>query len=483
MNRAGKPRNDIWVSPVVDSTDDTAAHAPTAGPRRVAGTLAWAFFGAWYALWMSNAAGYSWPASSAGSLTTTRFWYLGAFVLGAFFMALLRSNSPLFDKRLTCTLGALMILAGSIGVLFAQNAHAIYLLSSIAAGLGSAMLAAGVGEILGSLNSEQRSQLLIAGPTLAAAVFLIATSLQPIGLVFFALFLPPLSCALFLVDAKNNPRLVSAIRETPRREMTPRYLFGTALFGLVAGIMYGLVYLPIDPSMQFWNPFALAAGFFLLLITVVMLSRLSHSAPLGIRIAVAPLVMSGVLVLPYIGTSTSRIVQVAVAVGVLSYSIWFISEQTIIGSAAAAFSAAAGFGQLVGCLFGYMLVNQIMSTLDQRTLAALLSVYALVLSATWYLLRQVGPSSTRNKGSSEETASLINERIAVRYGLTPREKEVFALLAQGRSREYVRKTLMISDGTAKTHTNHIHQKLGIHSREELLDLVLDYSRRASDSAS
>ena len=56
-------------------------------------------------------------------------------------------------------------------------------------------------------------------------------------------------------------------------------------------------------------------------------------------------------------------------------------------------------------------------------------------------------------------------------GLTPRETEVLALLAQGRSIPYIRDELIISRETAATHAKHIYAKLGVHSRQELIDLA------------
>ena len=56
--------------------------------------------------------------------------------------------------------------------------------------------------------------------------------------------------------------------------------------------------------------------------------------------------------------------------------------------------------------------------------------------------------------------------------LTPRETEVLGLLARGRSVPYIRDALVISRETAATHTKHIYAKLGVHSRQELIDLVL-----------
>ncbi len=63
------------------------------------------------------------------------------------------------------------------------------------------------------------------------------------------------------------------------------------------------------------------------------------------------------------------------------------------------------------------------------------------------------------------------EELADQYKLTKREREVFALLAHGRSVPYIRDALIISKDTAATHTKHIYAKLGVHSRQELISMV------------
>ena len=55
--------------------------------------------------------------------------------------------------------------------------------------------------------------------------------------------------------------------------------------------------------------------------------------------------------------------------------------------------------------------------------------------------------------------------------LTPREIEVFMLLAQGRDRSYIQSELYISEATVKTHSQHIYAKLGVHNKQELISLV------------
>lgn len=61
--------------------------------------------------------------------------------------------------------------------------------------------------------------------------------------------------------------------------------------------------------------------------------------------------------------------------------------------------------------------------------------------------------------------------IAHTYNLTPREKEVFAMLARGRNREYIEEELVVSRNTVKAHVKHIYAKLNIHSHQQLIDLI------------
>lgn len=61
--------------------------------------------------------------------------------------------------------------------------------------------------------------------------------------------------------------------------------------------------------------------------------------------------------------------------------------------------------------------------------------------------------------------------IAERYGLTNRECEILGMLLQGRSRPYIRDTLYVSISTVDTHVRHIYAKVGVHNKQELIDLA------------
>jgi DNA-binding NarL/FixJ family response regulator len=57
---------------------------------------------------------------------------------------------------------------------------------------------------------------------------------------------------------------------------------------------------------------------------------------------------------------------------------------------------------------------------------------------------------------------------AVVAALTPRESEILALVARGRSNEEIAADLVISPHTAKTHVNRVMTKLGAHDRAQLV---------------
>ena len=54
---------------------------------------------------------------------------------------------------------------------------------------------------------------------------------------------------------------------------------------------------------------------------------------------------------------------------------------------------------------------------------------------------------------------------------SPRETEIALLIAQGRDSAHIEKKLFLSRSTVQTHRMHLYQKLDIHNRQELLDII------------
>ena len=97
-----------------------------------------------------------------------------------------------------------------------------------------------------------------------------------------------------------------------------------------------------------------------------------------------------------------------------------------------------------------------------------------VVSAAYLLVfpeRELLSLSPLLFGMSSESLDMRCAQIAAERGLTPRETEVFTLLARGRDVGYICEELYIARNTANVHRKSIYTKLGIHSQQDLLSLV------------
>lgn len=73
-------------------------------------------------------------------------------------------------------------------------------------------------------------------------------------------------------------------------------------------------------------------------------------------------------------------------------------------------------------------------------------------------------------------------RMACSAKLSPREVEVFNLLARGHTQSFIAKELGVSNNTIRTHVRHIYCKIGASSREDLLALVEGCTRGVEELA-
>lgn len=64
-----------------------------------------------------------------------------------------------------------------------------------------------------------------------------------------------------------------------------------------------------------------------------------------------------------------------------------------------------------------------------------------------------------------------------KYRLSPRQKEIFFLLAKGRNVQYIKDDLVLSTPTVKSHIYSIYQKMDIHSHQELINMIEEAVRK------
>lgn len=120
----------------------------------------------------------------------------------------------------------------------------------------------------------------------------------------------------------------------------------------------------------------------------------------------------------------------------------------------------------------------IASTAIQGTfvlVSAIVSMVAGFVAMVWVLRPEALEVRAELDEPQDEGAlpdvTAVCQRLAIEGGLTPRELEALQVLALGYDVARVQRDLNVSEGTALTHKRHVYQKLGVHTRSELLDLV------------
>lgn len=188
---------------------------------------------------------------------------------------------------------------------------------------------------------------------------------------------------------------------------------------------------------------------------------------------------------PFEGKSSVVNTLLMSGVGCFDILIWFILISLGSRNSAGALSvfswglAMNSIGVVIGANFGrftnsYYGVDSPMVSLIAVTLAFLFIVYVVVAMRRFSFKETIAAVVPERETVSHLEGTLLEtrtEQISERFGLTAREKEVFGLLARGRNGKFIQDELVVSYNTVKAHVKHIYTKLGIHTQQELIDLV------------
>lgn len=203
-----------------------------------------------------------------------------------------------------------------------------------------------------------------------------------------------------------------------------------------------------------------------------------------------PIAATGFLLMPFLGAPFQLIVVCLVAllfsIASVLMQVTCIREFEKNGS-----NPVYVFGLFAGIVYGCMTIGffagRFLDVFDEFSLTHLLVIaLALVygLSLIAFLLQSNKRKATHTDRSSKEDAEKAppedgSERslqeacsaLSGSFGLSGRESEVLLLLARGRNLPYISEALFISKNTVRTHLKNIYQKLNVHDRQELLDLI------------
>ncbi|MDR2196544.1 MAG: LuxR C-terminal-related transcriptional regulator [Coriobacteriales bacterium] len=93
------------------------------------------------------------------------------------------------------------------------------------------------------------------------------------------------------------------------------------------------------------------------------------------------------------------------------------------------------------------------------------------LSAPWGVVLKKPIAQDRELYLEKNRLGVKCRNLAKQCGLTSREEEILLLLAQNKKLKAIEKELFVAKSTVKTHVKHLYQKLDVHSRTELFELL------------
>lgn len=384
-----------------------------------------------------------------------------------------------------------------------ESAVASLLLGAVLPGLSTPLLALGWGVLFCTLDARAAASLTAGSFMLSGVLYgLISLIPAPLSGVIVA-FLPLLSVCMMAMCPNRGPHPFTlrshaaknadggnALRDLKDLVCGPfssRALAGILLTMVVSG---GLrTYTGAEAPAVYHDPFIVAASTFAIAAIFLIYSLfLPHtSLKLGpLYRTAAPLFALGVAALTVFNEPDSATAYFAASAGSMFIDMltWVLlieiarssrlSALLIFAVGRCAIHAGMALGEIAALAFPSMMVAFCVSSIVILVIIAGFMFSdrdnALVFEPVEEGELDVEPSEE----SAEKNTSTMDERIAAvaeKFGLTARETEVFMLWATGHGAKSIEEKLVLSSATVRTHIRHIYEKLDVHSRAELIELL------------
>jgi DNA-binding NarL/FixJ family response regulator len=127
------------------------------------------------------------------------------------------------------------------------------------------------------------------------------------------------------------------------------------------------------------------------------------------------------------------------------------------------------FGVCLGWSFGYLILQT--GSIDETLLLYLILALVALVIVGRNVVRRRGLQNNDTQTTSRPYWKDACRSVAQYYHLSEKEQEVFMYLAKGRNSVYISEQLVLSNHTIKSHIYRIYQKTGVHSQQELIDLI------------
>lgn len=397
--------------------------------------------------------------------------------------------APILEARWAKPTALIAMMGGSCAAIAAfllpQSAQALALASGVLGGIGFAMFLLIWAETLSMLSIARIALYTALSQLFAVILVYFCEGFDTSRLLLAIAILPPVAIAA-LENARRTIEEEGGSPESKNARTSRTIPWKLIVLFAVFSFAYGLREQQLATGAGVHSSISTGIAMAALAATVYFFSdRISLNA---VSKSALPLMLCGFLLVPFEGFLGSIVSSYMISIG---YSLMSLLVSLML------YDISKRFGLFAICLLGLknamqifvVMGSDIAGTLDSSALPAgttdaLLTalVVALLFFAAFILFSEKELTSTWGVKFMESEAlteeGLRNKQIEKRCDylsltckLSPREDEVLRLYAKGLNGPQIEKELFIAEGTLKTHTRHIYEKLGVPNRKGLYDAL------------
>lgn len=452
-------------------------------------TMGLAFLRAWSTTFFSEALMFGGSNTDVSGWGTT-VHQISLYMLVATFFAvgfLCKMDFPGVRRRPYGVVSLAAILLGSALVLAAvfmmEEPQLMLVVGAVLTGIGSAMMTVAWGYVYSKMDLRPLFVASVGSTFLAALIVLAFHSCTALTFVVLAILAPVASALCLAQSLSSDNGLEARMAEEARCEDRVGFasmLIGTFLLSAVIGALGAcsrVVGGVADDSSLFVRMVLLA-----LVIVVMLLFNVSRAGTLLFAAGLALAVI--LLALPFAQSGQGVALNCELGMCIGRAVIWAYLACMFVHFK---LPPLIHFGLGLGCHFlginiGGELFSKVFLGMPVSNSPAGMFVFSLscmfVLILPYLISVHVANRNAkwkeRSDGEELDARQEKIDRIAVEYGLTEREKEIFGLISQGLSSKAVEEKLSISASTVSTHVSSVYRKMGIHSKVQAARLVAEW---------
>lgn len=308
---------------------------------------------------------------------------------------------------------------------------------------------------------------------------------MPSAISTVSLFAMPLASTACYVAATHSSAASAALTSPPKHATLSIAKSQWKLFILFAvySVMYG-VYLHLQSTIPAFVETRIYFSEGMLVILCVMAAYGCIASKLidivSLLKAVPFIVVSGFLAYSF-SFADAAVTQLVLGVshGVFYVFAWF-AQYRLSKTPDGIDTRVFALGRIVvelSTVLGYLIAREVFQGLQQQmvivvVIAVMYTVFLIPKKPIYATFSNMNPAKEANPVDAKITqaASVLGSD----YALTEREREIVGMLAQGWTVPQISKELFIEQSTVKTHVKRLYRKLGIHSKQELQQIIREY---------